>query len=208
MGKDTELREATVDLAEDIAEAENSKGVITALSSYLWKNVFPIMILGLFGLGTSNHLGMSSDVTNAHERVTDVQIDHNYRMTTIEANSDHRIKWTQEAMARLAAEGAATRKLLEEAQVVVGIMKYRLDRLEKELDMQGPSFGPPAAGDPEGGQRPTAKSIDFDELVKRLSKDLGKRPKVEPHDIQRYLNEQRPIQAPPMQRPIKGGYKK
>jgi hypothetical protein len=207
MGKETEMRENLSELGENIADAENSQGVFKALSSYLWKNVFPIMILGLFGFGTSNHLGMSNDVSSAHERVTEVQVDHAYRMTSIEANSDHRIEWTQEAMARLAAEGAAARKLLEEAQVALGIMKYRLDRLEKELDGQGPSFGPPAAGDPEGEQRPM-QAVDFDEIVKRLSKELGKRPKVEPHDIQRYLDKQRPIQAPIPPRPIKGGYKK
>jgi hypothetical protein len=207
MGKETEMRENLSELGENIADAENSQGVFKALSSYLWKNVFPIMILGVFGVGVNNHLGVSSDVSDAHERVTEVQIDHTYRMTTIEANSDHRIKWTQEAMARLAAEGAATRKLLEETQIALGIMKYRLDRLEKELGTGGPSFGPPAAGDPEGEERPT-QAVDLDEIVKRLSKELGKRPKVEPHDIQRYLNEQRPIQAPIPPRPVKGSYKK
>ena len=205
MGNDTELREATADLAGEMAGAENSQGVIKALTSYLWKNVFPILILGLFGVGTSSHLGVSSDVSDAHERVSDVQFDHAYRMTGIEANSDHRIQWTQEAMARLAAEGAAGRKLLEEAQVVIGIMKYRLDRIERELDMRGPSFGPPAAGDPAGGQRPVREPVDFDEIVKRLSAELGKRPKVEPHDIRRYLDEQRPIQAPNMLRPPRKG---
>jgi hypothetical protein len=202
MGKDTELREATNELGDSIAKAEDSQGVIKAFSAYLWKNVFPIMILGLFGLGTSNHLGMSGDVTNAHERVSDVQYEHTYRMTAIEANSDYRIKWTQEALANLAAEGAAARKLLEEAQVTMGIMKFRIERLEAERGAQGPIMGPPAAGDP-GDQTPVQRPVDYGEMIKRLSEELGKRPKVDPHDIERYLNEQRPIQAPNMPRPIR-----
>jgi len=206
MGKDTEMREATNELGADLAEAKDSTGAIKALTSYLWKNVFPIMILGLFGLGTSNHLGMSGDVSNAHERVSDVQYEHTYRMTAIEANSDYRIQWTQEALASLAAESAAARKLLEEAQVTMGIMQFRIERLEAERQTQGPVFGP-APEDPASGG-PGQKPMDYEGLMKRLSKELGKRPKVEPHDIDRYLNEQRPIQAPPMQRPIKNAYKK
>lgn len=207
MGKDTEMREATNELGADLAEAKDSTGAIKALTSYLWKNVFPLMILGLFGLGTSNHLGMSGDVTNAHERVSDMQYEHTYRMTAIEANSDYRIQWTQEALASLAAESAAARKLLEEAQVMMGIMQFRIERLESERGAQGPAMGPPAAPDP-AGEGPGQEPVDYGELMKRLSKELGKRPKVEPHDIDRYLNEQRPIQAPPMQRPIKNAYKK
>jgi hypothetical protein len=201
MGKDTELRETV----EEIVESKDSKGALKAFSAYLWKNVFPIMILGLFGLGTSNHMGMSSDVSDAHERVSDVQFEHAYRMTGIEADVEWKFKWAQEVVARSAAEDAGIRKLLEEAQIALGIMQYRLNRIEKEMRGEIPVFGgPPAAGDPDP-KRPAQAPIDYNEIVKRIQEQLGKRSKVNPEDIDRYLHEQRPVQAPNLPRPVRKG---
>lgn len=201
MGKETEVRE----VMEDVAEAENAKGAIRALRSYVWKNVFPIMILGLFGLGTSSHLGVASDTSDAHERVSDVQFEHAYRMTGIEADVAWKFKWAQEVIARSAAEDAGIRKLLEETQIALGIMQYRLDRIEKEMHGEIPVFGgPPAVGDPDS-KRPAQAPIDYNEIVKRIQDQLGKRSKVNPEDIDRYLHEQRPVQAPNLPRPARKG---
>jgi len=165
-------------IAEGAAGMLTEKGPIgRRLRRWAWTNAFPV-ICGLIVTGAATWVGHMSDaVQSLSERVAEHDL-----------NAAHRQKWAQEAIQREAAEIVALRRLLEEAQVALGIVAYKVDWYHPPLV---------ATANATVGQDPRpALVIDSESLVKAIADRLGKTAKVHPDDVGHLLHSQYQNQMP------------
>jgi len=162
-------------LVEEAAEALTRGPVGRRLRKWVWTNAFP-MLCGLIVTGAAGWVGhMSNAVQSLSDRVAEHDLE-----------STHRQKWAQEAIQREAAEIVALRRLLEEAQIALGIVAYKVDW-----------YHPPSPLPNAPGQEPRPPLIiDTDALAKALTDRLGKTAKVHPDDVGHLLHQQYQNQMP------------
>lgn len=176
-------------IAESAAGILAEKGPVgRRLRRWAWVNAFP-MICGLIVTGAATWVGhMAEAVQSLSDRVAEHDLE-----------STHRLKWAQEAIQREAAEIVALRRLLEEVQVALGIVTYKVDWYHPPLT---------ATANVAGGQEPRpALVIDSEAFIKAIADRLGKTAKVHPDDVGHLLHQQYQNQMPfiPEQAP-KGGH--
>lgn len=185
------LAAVATNLGEELADGEAPKeGWLAWGRRQFFQHLFPIFIMGVIGGGVTHVGAISDDTAHAHERVTENQYEADYDRAQIKADVAYKFQWAEGVVARNAAEMAALKSQVQHLEVLTGILLYRLDHLT------GNTPGVAGGDAPEG-----AKPVDWEDVARRLEALMAKRQKVDPEELERYLEQrQAPVQAPNLPR--------